>query len=185
MSVLILYKNLSLFGIIFNASHSLPPAPGASEPSLEALRVPRELRRPELRAAGDLRGGREEVGRSQALDLPRRQVIRGMNVGRFSRCVPSRLYLLYSTLPYSPFPHLPGYDSFTATWNRLPLLAARARHERLSSLPLLQGLERFLDEQATEERPLSPLNDRRRFEDDLLKCMFCDRCFGCWALAVK
>ena len=31
-----------------------------------------------------------------------------------------------------------GYDSFTTSWNRLPLLAARARHEQLSALPLLQ-----------------------------------------------
>lgn len=38
-----------------------------------------------------------------------------------------------------------GYDSFAMTWNRLPLLAASARHERLSALPLLQSLEAFLD----------------------------------------
>jgi len=46
---------------------------------------------------------------------------------------------LHSFAPFSIF--LPGYDSFNTGWNRLPLLAARARHERLSSLPLLQGLE--------------------------------------------
>lgn len=60
-----------------------------------------------------------------------------------------------------------GYDSFNTGWNRLPLLAARARHERLSSLPLLQGLEGFLDSLADvsarpqrHQRPLSLLHDR-------------------------
>ena len=66
-----------------------------------------------------------------------------------------------------------GYDSFTTSWNRLPLLAARARHEQLSALPLLQNIEVFLESLADvplagvarvtktpQQRPLSQLHDR-------------------------
>ena len=54
-----------------------------------------------------------------------------------------------------------GYDAFQSAWARLPLLAQRARHERLSALPLLQTLEDFLDtQQAPKARPLSALHDR-------------------------
>ncbi|CAE8658406.1 unnamed protein product, partial [Polarella glacialis] len=56
-----------------------------------------------------------------------------------------------------------GYDAFGALWPRLPLLAARARHEALSSLPLLRGLEVFVEAPEmtpATSRPLSLLHDR-------------------------
>eukprot|EP00930_Biecheleria_cincta_P034831 TRINITY_DN24017_c0_g1_i1.p1 TRINITY_DN24017_c0_g1~~TRINITY_DN24017_c0_g1_i1.p1 ORF type:complete len:2972 (-),score=592.94 TRINITY_DN24017_c0_g1_i1:290-8146(-) len=56
-----------------------------------------------------------------------------------------------------------GYDAFAAAWNQLPLLAARARHEALSALPLLRGLEAFAEcpeRAAPPTRPLSPQHDR-------------------------
>ncbi|CAJ1453424.1 unnamed protein product, partial [Effrenium voratum] len=55
-----------------------------------------------------------------------------------------------------------GYDAFSGAWNRLPLLAQRARHERLSALPLLQGLEQFLEtpEETQKGAALSLQHDR-------------------------
>eukprot|EP00928_Gymnodinium_smaydae_P097269 TRINITY_DN8767_c0_g1_i1.p1 TRINITY_DN8767_c0_g1~~TRINITY_DN8767_c0_g1_i1.p1 ORF type:complete len:2587 (-),score=526.56 TRINITY_DN8767_c0_g1_i1:159-7616(-) len=67
---------------------------------------------------------------------------------------------------------LQGYDGFVASWHRIPLLASSARHQQLSSLPLLHNIEKFIDTQRIERRRLSREFDAFNVcEDSMLSCV--------------
>lgn len=70
---------------------------------------------------------------------------------------------------------LQGYDAFTAAWQEVPLLALRAQHELLSSLPLLQATEAFVEDHGRDSvlqsrsRSLSMAHDNfAAWEDSML-----------------